>query len=226
MISKTRLGESFPIGQFQIKGFSTPYRKDRDKNGGSIILYVREDIPFKQVSLENGNTNIEHCFIESNLRKKNSYNPDSNLTDTHLNYSKKGFDHCSVKFHNWILIGDFNSENSNKYLKAFCESYNLKSLIKNRTCFKKHDILTTMYWPCSHKPTTELPIILYNSRRFDFHRFTVTVSKAYFKKQEPNIIMHRGCKKFLNQIFREEFVKKLSEKMSRKIILIFSKLLH
>ena len=82
MIAKTKLDKSFPIGQFQIKGFSTPYRKDRDKNGGGIILYVRGNIPFKLVSLENDKTNIKHCFIETNLRQKNSYNPDSNLTET------------------------------------------------------------------------------------------------------------------------------------------------
>ena len=44
------------------------------------------------------------------------------LIETHLNYSKKGFDNFSGKFDNCILLGDFNSEISNKYLKAFYES--------------------------------------------------------------------------------------------------------
>lgn len=58
------------------------------------------------------------------------------------NYLKKGFDQCLEKFENGILIGDFNTEISNKYLKVFCESCNLKSLIKNSTCFKNYDKLT------------------------------------------------------------------------------------
>ena len=37
-----------------------------------------------------------------------------------------------------LLVGDFNSEISNKYLKAFCEYQNLKSLAKNPICFKNH----------------------------------------------------------------------------------------
>ena len=108
MISETKLDESFPIGQFQIEGFSTPYRGDRDKNGGDILLYIREDIPFKLLSFKNDGTNIKHFFIEINLRKKKwflacSYNPYSNLIETHLNYLKNSFDNFSGKFDNCIF---------------------------------------------------------------------------------------------------------------------------
>ena len=34
-----------PIGNFVV-GFSTRYQLDCDNNGGGIILYVRENIPF------------------------------------------------------------------------------------------------------------------------------------------------------------------------------------
>ena len=37
-----------------------------------------------------------------------------------------------------LLVADFNSEISNKYLKAFCEFENLKLLAKNPICFKIH----------------------------------------------------------------------------------------
>ena len=73
LISETKLGECFPIGQFQIEDFSTLYRKDRDKNGGGILLYVREDIPSKLVSFKNDDTNIEHFFIGINLREIGFY---------------------------------------------------------------------------------------------------------------------------------------------------------
>ena len=137
MISETKLDKSFSIGQFQIEGFSTPYRRDRDKNGSDILLHVREDIPFKLLSFKNDGTKIKHFFIEINPRKKKkllgcSYNP-------HSNFDQNGFDHFSGKFDNFILLGNFNSEISNKYLKAFCKSYILKVLIKNPTRFKNHD---------------------------------------------------------------------------------------
>ena len=45
MISETKLDDSLPIGQFLIDNFSEPIRLDRNKNGGGILLYIREDIP-------------------------------------------------------------------------------------------------------------------------------------------------------------------------------------
>ena len=35
VVSETKLGESFPIGQFEIDGFSTPLGVDRYKVGGA-----------------------------------------------------------------------------------------------------------------------------------------------------------------------------------------------
>ena len=45
MISETKLDDSFPEGQFSIDGYHTPFRYDRNGNGGGILLYIREDIP-------------------------------------------------------------------------------------------------------------------------------------------------------------------------------------
>ena len=78
MISETKLDESFPVGQFLMDGYSVPYRLDRDGNGVGILLYIRENIPSKLLSI---NRNIEGFFVEINLRNKKkwllscSYNP-------------------------------------------------------------------------------------------------------------------------------------------------------
>ena len=53
MISETKLDNSFPEGQFLLPGYSSPYRFDRNCLGGGIILYVREDILSKLLSIEN-----------------------------------------------------------------------------------------------------------------------------------------------------------------------------
>ena len=47
MISETKLDDSFPQGPFLIDGFHSPFKFDRNKSGGRILLYVREDIPTK-----------------------------------------------------------------------------------------------------------------------------------------------------------------------------------
>ena len=49
MISETKLDKSFPISQFQINGYSSPFTFDR--NGGTM-LFVREDIPTKLLGSE------------------------------------------------------------------------------------------------------------------------------------------------------------------------------
>ena len=43
MISETELHDSFPEAKFYI-GFRTPFRLDRNKNGGGILLYVQKKI--------------------------------------------------------------------------------------------------------------------------------------------------------------------------------------
>ena len=50
MISETKLDNSFLQGQFLIEGFHSPFRFDRNKTGGGILLYVREDMPAKVLS--------------------------------------------------------------------------------------------------------------------------------------------------------------------------------
>ena len=45
VITETKKVSTFPLNQFAIQGYSKPYRLDRKRNGGSVFIYVREDIP-------------------------------------------------------------------------------------------------------------------------------------------------------------------------------------
>ena len=55
MISETKIDDSFPVGNFIIEGFSTPYRLDYDSNGGGIMLYISEDISSNLLATEEKN---------------------------------------------------------------------------------------------------------------------------------------------------------------------------
>ena len=48
VLSETKLDGTFPENQFSINGFKKPYRKDRNKFGGGVMIYVREDIPSQE----------------------------------------------------------------------------------------------------------------------------------------------------------------------------------
>ena len=43
-IAETKLDSSFPSAQFLVHGYKTPYRKDGNKHGGGLLVYVKEDI--------------------------------------------------------------------------------------------------------------------------------------------------------------------------------------
>ena len=40
MISETKLDNSFPKSEFIIPGYTEPYRMDRNRHGGGILLYI------------------------------------------------------------------------------------------------------------------------------------------------------------------------------------------
>ena len=69
MVSETKIDDTFPVGNFVIDGFSTPYRLDRDSNGGGIMLYVREDIPSNLLATDE-KSHIESFYVELNLRNE------------------------------------------------------------------------------------------------------------------------------------------------------------
>ena len=51
VISETKLDEYFLNGQFKIPGYILPCRLDRNQFGGGIMVFVREDIPSRVLSL-------------------------------------------------------------------------------------------------------------------------------------------------------------------------------
>ena len=70
MISETKIDESFPLSQFMIDEFSMPYRRDREANGGGILVYFRNNITAKLLKLENLPSDIDAIFTEMNIKSK------------------------------------------------------------------------------------------------------------------------------------------------------------
>ena len=70
ILVETKLDNSYPTSQFLIDSYSTPFRRDRIKSGGGILVYVREDIPYKLLNLHRFPDDIEGLFLEVNLKKQ------------------------------------------------------------------------------------------------------------------------------------------------------------
>ena len=98
-------------------------------------------------------------------------------------------------------------------MQSFCESYNLKSLIKQPICYKNPDkptcidlILTNV--PCMFQSTCVIETGL-----SDFHLMTVTVVRKTYKKLSPRIISYRSYKGFSNETFRDCLMNNLSNEV-------------
>ena len=142
MISESKLDDSFPDSQFLIEGFGKPFRLDRNRNGGGIMLFIRSDIPAKVISTDKNP--FESFYVELNFRKKKwllncSYNPNNNNIESRLNCLSRSIDSLSSKYGNLILLDDFNSYMDDSPMIGFCETYNLRNLVKHPTCFKNRE---------------------------------------------------------------------------------------
>ena len=69
VLVETKLDDSYTETQFLIEGYKKPYRIDRNCNGGGVMIYVRKDIPSKELKKHKISKNIETLFVEINLRK-------------------------------------------------------------------------------------------------------------------------------------------------------------
>ena len=105
---------------------------------------------------------------------------------------------------------DFNSEPTEKCLNDFMNTYDLKNLIREATCYKNPEnpscidlMLTNHPRSFQHSRTVETGLS-------DFHKLTLTVLKMHVKKQAPKIVTYRDFRHFSSQAFHEEIVTKLS----------------
>ena len=69
MVSETKLDSPFPQAQFRIEGYAPPFRYDRNSHGGGILLFIREDIPTKIISIT-PLKDFEVVFVELDFRQK------------------------------------------------------------------------------------------------------------------------------------------------------------
>ena len=140
-----------------------------------------------------------------------SYNPNTNLVVAdHLHCIGRRIDFYSSKYDDFIILSDLNTELSNSFLEQFCESYNLKSLIEEPTCFKKVDNPSCIDLILKNHPKCFQNSGVYETGISDFHKLTFTVLKTYFQKAKLKIIKYRDYKHFDNNEFRDELIRELS----------------
>ena len=91
-----------------MKGFTVPYRYDRNGKGGGLLLYTREGIQSKLI-ISKSKCSIETLSVTFNLRKNKcfpncSYNPPQNLISNHLECLNRLIDKRSSTFDIFIIL--------------------------------------------------------------------------------------------------------------------------
>ena len=95
--------------------FCKPYRLDRCSNGGGLMLYISEDIPFRLLTEYKPPANVECLFVEIDIKRKKwllccSYNPHKNNISNHLHHLSKGLDVYLKHYDNLFILGDLNAD--------------------------------------------------------------------------------------------------------------------
>ena len=206
MISETKIGSSFSSAQSHLEGYPTLYRLDRIASGGSVLLYIREDIPSK---LLNTDLSIEGFLVEIRLRKKkrllcSSYNRKKNLIANHLNCIGRNLDSHLGQYVNFILMGDFNVEPNDANMKNVCQIYGCKNIVKDKTCFKNPINPTCIDLIITYVPKSFQEWAVIKTGLSDFHKMGLTVMKVFCNKQKPKIIQYRKYKGFSKLAFMNE----------------------
>ena len=212
LMTETKIDDSFPNAQFYIAGY-TIYRRDRNVNGGGLLLYVREDIPSSILIID---PIYESLFIEINVRKKKwvigcTYNPKHNLIESHLEQVGKHLDSYLTTYDNFLIIGDMNAEPQNEYVLDFCQAYNCKNLIYEKTCFKNHENPSCIDLMITNVPKSFQGSVAIETGLSDFHKLTLSIMKVFYKKQKPIIINYRDYRNFDNDAFMNDVKEKVSQ---------------
>ena len=212
LVSETKVDSSFPNAQFHIAGY-TMYRRDRNLNGGGILLYIKEDIPSSLLMIDDY---FEAFYVEINIRKRKwligcTYNPKSSLILTHLDQIGKNLDKYVLTYSNFLLLGDLNAEPTNPTVHDFCQVYSCKNLIHENTCFKNPQNPSCIDLMLTNMPKSFQSSLVLETGLSDFHKMTLTVMKVFYKKQNPNIIKYRNYKNFDNNSFMIDVKDKISQ---------------
>ena len=188
LITESKLDDTFPSDQFKIEGFSRPIRLDRNRNGGGLIIFVREGLTCKELKPRRLYPELECTFLELRIRQCKwlvvmGYNPQKEKIVNFIDQLSLEIDQHLPNYENLLMLGDWNSAVTEKEMFNFCETYNLENLIKEPTCFKSAENPSSIDLILTNKKNCFQNSMTIETGLSDFHKMTVTVMKRYFKKK-------------------------------------------
>ena len=200
VLTETKLDNSFPTNQFLIEGYSEPFR---------LLVYIREVIPCEKLKSHSFAEDIEGIFIEINLRKCKwllfaTYHPPSQCDKYFFDYLSRSLDIYSALYDKFVLIREFNAEESENTLAYFLNCHNASNLVRDKACFKSLSNPSCIGLTITNKPGCFQNTIATSIGLSDCHKFVSTILKASFKKALPKEAFYRDYKHFKSEDFKKE----------------------
>ena len=95
-------------------------------------------------------------------------------------------------------------------MSEFSDTYNLKNLINEPTCFKNPINPSLIDLILTNKLRSFQNSKVIETGLSDHHKLTITVMRAHFQKQVPTTITYRDYKHYDESLFRYELLEKLN----------------
>ena len=205
-IAETKLNKSFPVPQFVVEGFKTPYRLDVSDTSGGLLLYVNRQLPSRRLYRCPIPADIQVIVVELNLRKHkwlllSIYRPPSQTLSYFIDMISRIIDFYSVTYENIVILGDFNDTPVSSEISSFISDYSLYSLINSPTCFKSSDgrcidlILTNKKHSFQKSQSFETGVS-------DYHHLIYTMLKQTYIHIPPKVVSYRSYRNFSKEVFK------------------------
>ena len=126
-IAETKTDTSFPSAQFVFEGYHWSYRLEISSKSEGILVYEKSSIPSRRLPCENLCNSTRAVIFEIDLRKEkwlvmSIYRPPSQSCEHFLNNLTNLIDFFADTYEYYLIMDDFNIEQSDPSLKAFLNS--------------------------------------------------------------------------------------------------------
>ena len=121
-------------------GFSKPYRLDRNRNRGAIMIIIRDTISSKILQKYIFPNDVSNIFVELNFRKCKwllcgIYHSPSQSDEYFFNNLHKAL-YTYGKCDKVLPVGDFNRKITEQRIESFLYMHELCNLLKEKTCVR------------------------------------------------------------------------------------------
>ena len=117
VVTETKLDASYTSSQFEIEGFTNPFRLDRHKNGRGVMIFVKSHLSAREIPFGNKPHDIEVISLELTLRTKKW--PMKEYASYFFGHVSRHLDIIIASYDHILILGDFNETIHDEVRKIF-----------------------------------------------------------------------------------------------------------